>query len=51
MTITPKDTAEIADNTINEQEEETQGPMTPDWWNDLYTDAFGNNYSDADPGL
>ncbi|HNR21363.1 MAG TPA: hypothetical protein PKL45_15375 [Bacteroidia bacterium] len=24
---------------------------TPDWWNDLYTDACGNCYSDADSGL
>ena len=27
-------------------------PMpTPEWWNDLYTDAAGNCFSDADPGL
>ena len=25
--------------------------QTPDWWNDLYTDAAGNCFSDADPGL
>jgi len=25
--------------------------QTPDWWNDLYTDGFGNCFSDADPGL
>jgi hypothetical protein len=23
----------------------------PDWWIDLYTDGFGNCFSDADPGL
>jgi hypothetical protein len=25
--------------------------QTPDWWNDLYTDASGQCFSDADPGL
>ena len=25
--------------------------FTPDWWYDLYTDANGNCFSDADPGL
>jgi hypothetical protein len=24
---------------------------THEWWNDLYTDANGQCYSDADPGL
>lgn len=26
-------------------------PATPDWWNDLYTDACGQCFSNADPGL
>lgn len=25
--------------------------VPPQWWTDLYTDANGNCYSDADPGL
>jgi hypothetical protein len=24
---------------------------TPEWWNDLYTDATGQCFTDADPGL
>jgi hypothetical protein len=32
--------------------EEFDKPMkTPEWWNDLYTDASGNCFSDADQGL
>jgi hypothetical protein len=33
------------------QVHQTTQPATPDWWNDLYTDAAGNCFSDADSGL
>ena len=39
---------------LSEKKEKTEyvKPIkTPDWWNDLYTDACGNCYSDADSGL
>lgn len=36
---------------LDEIEHVDYAPMTPDWWNDLYTDGCGNTFSDADPGL
>jgi hypothetical protein len=44
-------TNENEKESLREKEECATQPMTPDWWNDLYTDGCGNCYSDADSGL
>jgi hypothetical protein len=33
------------------ENEDERDEHTPDWWNNLYTDANGQCFSDADPGL
>ena len=46
--------ADVSSRLSSKKEEKTEyvKPIkTPDWWNDLYTDACGNCYSDADSGL
>lgn len=44
-------TCDPIEETENDNDQEEQQPMTPDWWNDLYTDGTGSCFSDADPGL
>jgi len=42
---------EIRKKEVHPMFERLLTPATPDWWNDLYTDAAGNCFSDADSGL